>query len=217
MTARAGHVAVLVATVLAVLLLGASSNGSMAALVGQDRVSATYPGFRPNVGDMATLAAMRIPGTTLRGSMEDSIEIRLIETLSPQQVRTFNGTAAIAAAKPVRNSRTLSVSKVRGISICGHPGFGFATVDRYDGPDAHDPDVRSEPNRADGPCCRCDRRRHLAGGIPTRSVGTQCYGRTANDRLRRSFLHPAPLSIGGESSALGLAPLEAERAFVTDQ
>jgi len=142
-TARAGHVAVLVATALAMLLLGAAPNGTMASLIGRDRVSANYPGFRPNIGDTATLAAMRVPGTPLHGTegMSDSIEIRFVETLSPRRSRAFNGADAIAAANHVRNEQTLSVGPVERLLICGRPGFGFTTVGRYNGPYADDTQV----------------------------------------------------------------------------
>jgi hypothetical protein len=131
-TVRAGHVAALVVTTLAVLLLGASGSGSMAALVGPDRVSATYPGFHRVTGDIATLAAVRDSGVrwaTHGGySVQDAIEIRNVTRLSSPAAPAFDMRAAVRIGSSVRGVYPGPVTNRRAVSACGLPGFGFTTV-----------------------------------------------------------------------------------------
>lgn len=112
---------------LSLLLATSISASQMAALIGNDRVTATYPGFRRTPGDTTALAAN---GQTREG-MTDSIVIRKIATLSRSQTASFDMSEArkLALSHAHLMGYTDELSRTvlgeESSSVCTHPAYGF--------------------------------------------------------------------------------------------
>jgi len=112
---------------LALLLSANVDSARMAALIGNDRVTASYPGFRRMQGDTTALAAN---GKT-RDGMTDSVIIRKVAVLSPAAASEFTLRTAqrIALTSPHTASFVDELSRTvlleQKTTACKRPAYGL--------------------------------------------------------------------------------------------
>lgn len=134
------------ALLFATLVTTNGSAGHMAALVGRDRVTATYPGFHIVRGDSTSLAANGADRKMPNGGRQDAIVIRKVATLTANQARAFdlNDAQLIATRHAHREGfqQTVQLHPFIGqekVVVGGHPAYGFARTEQiimpfYDAP-----------------------------------------------------------------------------------
>ena len=135
------------ALLFATVLTANGISGNMAAMVGHDRVTATYPGFHLVNGDSTALAANGTDRKMPNGyGRQDAIVIRKVATLAANQASAFdlNDAQLIATKYEDREGSHQTVQlhpfiSQAKIAVCGHPAFGFSrtehiTMPIYDAP-----------------------------------------------------------------------------------
>ena len=104
--------------------------GHPAALIGNDRVSADYPGFHQIHGDVRALALVGTdePLPHGGGGLQDGVVIRKLDAkLLPSQ---FSLQRAIAVTpKWLEFVDSVRVAGGWKVDVCGNPAFGFLTID----------------------------------------------------------------------------------------
>jgi hypothetical protein len=112
--------------------LTTAAAGNMAAMVGRDRVTATYPGFHLVTGDTTALAANGQDRKMSNGyGSQDAIVIRKVAALSATQAQAFGLDDALqVAAKYERREGFHQTVKLQPfanqqkITVCGHGACG---------------------------------------------------------------------------------------------
>lgn len=129
------------------VLTAGGATGNMAAMVGHDRVTASYPGFHLVKGDATALAASG-PDRKMRNGWgrQDAIVVRKVATLTASQALAFDLDDArrIATRHERREGfqQTVQLHPFIGeekIVACGRLAFGFARMEHitmpvYDAP-----------------------------------------------------------------------------------
>lgn len=115
-----------------ILLLAAFQN-PMAALIGHDRVTASYPGFHKVEGDTRVLAAIGADrNRDGGGGSQDGIIIQKVGTVSEQAAKHFDVNAAIAIApnNPMMTRFTTAAPVVYTgtATVCGHRAVAFISL-----------------------------------------------------------------------------------------
>jgi hypothetical protein len=108
----------------------------MAALVGRDRVTATYPGFQKTEGDISALAANGPDRPISGGSgQSDAIIIRKVATLTAADAASFDQFAAQQLATKSAHRMAYDTVKTEGFEnpktfhVCGNPGYAFTRLE----------------------------------------------------------------------------------------
>lgn len=114
------------------MLLAAFQN-PMAALIGHDRVTASYPGFHKVEGDTRVLAAIGADrNRDGGGGSQDGIIIQKVGTVSEQAAKHFDVNAAIAIApnNPMMTRFTTAAPVVYTgtATVCGHRAVAFISL-----------------------------------------------------------------------------------------
>ena len=125
---------------LVLLLASATETGHVAALIGNDRVTATYPGFRRDPGDATVLAVDGV----MRGPAVDTIVVRKVASLSsateftPEEARNIALSHLHGDSKEFETELSRTVLAAQRTAACARPAYGFVvkrkiSIHYYDG------------------------------------------------------------------------------------
>ena len=120
-----GALLAVIATGVAPVANAAVQAGRMATLIGNDRVTANYPGFRRDPGDATALAANGATGDA------GSIVIRKVASLPPTAAFTLDIAKNIALSHPhmiserYEDELARTLLAVKNTVACSRPAYGF--------------------------------------------------------------------------------------------